>query len=390
MTMVLTYTNRDVVVQASDRRLTRGGAVFDDFSTKSVILHCRNATAVLSYTGLAFVGQHEDQRTDHWLVDALSSIDAGRVPFLDVLERLRGAVHDVLEATPPPWSQKGLTVAFSGFAFSGLPFVAALSNELQDDCTTPRAPSGNVIKWAQLSSVSEELLLAYGAEVPAYLSQRLSAQAIGGVFRGMPIEGISAELVAVIREASDDPSVGGLVGKDCHTVYMSRAGRIRLHDYRMNSTLPRSAKPHVVGSGFAIADMELARVAPSPSANIPAADWPVLDAALTCSNSTVRIENGSDAPWTEIRLDVNGGPDDLQKLAIGLVGSTGYIYRLPSLAAHTHVEFGLQALRRIPDGRALRLDATIESWVLTARLPSGLLGMCKWPDAVDGISEIGT
>jgi hypothetical protein len=195
----------------------------------------------------------------------------------------------------------------------------------------------------------------------------------------MTIEDIGVELVNIIRETADDESSAGTVGKDCHIIYMPGAGDVRSCDYRLVPDTAATTPPHYVIPGAALRDLELAPAPFAPSAATPVEEWPVLDADVTFTETTVRIKNSSDVTWDDVRLDVNGRPGDFHGRARGLVWSTGYFYRVPTLAAHAHIDIGLQALTRPPDGRALPYGARIDSWLLTARLPSGLVGKYEWP-----------
>jgi hypothetical protein len=57
MTFIISAATRAIALQDADTRVTRAtdGAVVNDLSIKTTVLHCRDAKLIISFTGLASI-----------------------------------------------------------------------------------------------------------------------------------------------------------------------------------------------------------------------------------------------------------------------------------------------------------------------------------------------
>ena len=130
MTLVLTFTSRDLILQVSDMRLTcPDGSVHDDYAAKAVVFCGR---ALFAYTGLACIG---NTRTDGWIAGELSSATSVKLG----IERLRESASKALERLAP--SSRKLIIVGAGWV-----------RERPDGPFVPlRSEISNVTSWDQPS-----------------------------------------------------------------------------------------------------------------------------------------------------------------------------------------------------------------------------------------------
>ena len=83
MTPILTALTRAAVVQASDRRLTRGDGRPLDGVNKTVFVGCADARFVIAYTGCARMPATA-RYTDEWLADQLDAVAAGKLTLAEI------------------------------------------------------------------------------------------------------------------------------------------------------------------------------------------------------------------------------------------------------------------------------------------------------------------
>jgi len=72
VTLILSRSSYRFVLQLSDRLVTAETRPFDSTSNKTVLFHALGGTAVLSYTGISFIG---DVPTDQWIAQQLTGLD---------------------------------------------------------------------------------------------------------------------------------------------------------------------------------------------------------------------------------------------------------------------------------------------------------------------------
>lgn len=76
MTLILTRSSKDYVLQVTDRLLTwSNGKEFDVVANKNVLYRARNGIVALAYTGLAYIA---GVPTDQWIAETISGITFDR------------------------------------------------------------------------------------------------------------------------------------------------------------------------------------------------------------------------------------------------------------------------------------------------------------------------
>jgi hypothetical protein len=365
MTLVFTHVRPHEAVLTSDRRLTAGSDVVDDSALKGVLLNCRDATVAIGYTQTAYLGADEDLRTDLWIAHALTNMKAGELPLADLLPALTDRVGEVLAETPGEWRKKPLTIVGVGV---GVPAYRwwVISNERDDACVECEA--GPIAKLFVWPSQGNSVTSSWGASLPDVLAERLIAQVDGGVFDTLSLPKVAWEFVRAIRAADTQ-----LVGHDCISICIPKEGLPWSIDH--STDLGVTAGVHFIrreGSALAVT---YETSPPSESTSIPVETWPDLRVDIRLAKGIAYIQNQSEEPWQQVRLDVNGAPPDYNAMAAGVVESTGYFRRSLFLGAGQTLKLGLQGLHRLPDFRSLPPRQQIDMAVLTAMLPSGRYGM---------------
>jgi hypothetical protein len=229
MTLGIVTGNADQIVQASDRRLTRNGHLFDDSANKAGHAICDDASLIYCFTGIAYVG--ERVTTSQWLLKAL--YDAAQrdhrwceIPWALGEEATRYfRCSSYLRGLPAAWRR--LTIMLTGYTADDHIINVLISN-FQDFVNFVDHPDAH----AEFSVHAERTTL------PASHNPDL-VQAIGQFgalteaderdLRKMlvdrrPAEAIRQKMIALIREVSDSPQAQGTVGKKINTVRLARAG----------------------------------------------------------------------------------------------------------------------------------------------------------------------
>src|SRR5262245_41594476 len=125
MTLILSATTYNKVVQASDRRLTwPDGSIHDDQANKTVCVFCPDSHFAITYTGLAFLGTAL-KKADDWLVDYLFSIKAYEMTLKLISEAVERQLTNTLKVTPV--TNKAFTLVLAGYRESW-PFIMSISN----------------------------------------------------------------------------------------------------------------------------------------------------------------------------------------------------------------------------------------------------------------------
>lgn len=143
MTLVVSLTSPEQVVQVSDRRLVwiRGRQIVDeDDDRNKAVVWCNRLT--VAYTGLAELG--EESRTDLWIADALREWSAATPPERQKQDALIEALPEAasVELSRPPFravprDRKQQAIVGAGWArFNGgsdfEPYIAVVANYRSD------------------------------------------------------------------------------------------------------------------------------------------------------------------------------------------------------------------------------------------------------------------
>jgi hypothetical protein len=109
VTLILSYASKNILIQISDRLVTRGSAPFDALANKCVIYSAADGILALAYTGLAYVA---DNPTDDWIANILGQQTPGRVRVSRSLFELKRALEHVATGAPPVWKRQWLQESF--------------------------------------------------------------------------------------------------------------------------------------------------------------------------------------------------------------------------------------------------------------------------------------
>lgn len=248
MTMIAIALSDETVVQVVDRRITKGGVLYDDLANKMICGVSTDASFSIAYTGLMMI----PTRTDEWLANFLSSDKVLALRLPEILERLASALTQEFArlSAVVPKDQRRLTLAFAGFCVRG-PFAAIVSNQESDDGKVLKEPnqSFKVSMYLFNAKTPRKLdMVFYGAE-PAISGDLLRAIAkIRRVMFRKPGARIASALIAVVRRAAKHPIHGHLISLNCTSSVLSANSPVINCDdhfvgYRRKGHLPHFVTP---------------------------------------------------------------------------------------------------------------------------------------------------
>jgi hypothetical protein len=237
-------------------------------ANKTLVLACRNATAILSFAGLAFV---DGLPTDNWLARSILDADLptnrpgrGGIPLMksssisftlgSVMEHLKESIRSDFTKERSEYRNLGLSLLLTGYTWKrsrrGLvrPRPFQFKFRYADDASTgfikreilpaPRwiPPGMAAYDWIG-GGLTDESDLCKLAE---QFSSRIGATT--------EVEAVLAEQ---IRSIAARPEIEG-VGNECHIVSITRSQQIRVCFMR-NESSPNTATytPWVLGEGWA-------------------------------------------------------------------------------------------------------------------------------------------
>lgn len=201
MTLIVLAATTNHILQAVDRRLTRGQAKMDfrDDETKAVVF-C--GSAIFAYTGRAYVDDKETQPTDHWLCSAL----AGSCHLEEQLPVLKARADETFGNRREP-------LAFAAVAWGprdGVlsPFLALVSNF--HDAKTGKQMADTKPAFEVLLRGSERTLLhCVGADVEESEDNELEGIVSGLSSHILTIDQALRQMAQVLRCIADrDATVG--------------------------------------------------------------------------------------------------------------------------------------------------------------------------------------
>lgn len=188
MTLIISKTSRNYVLQVTDRLVTKSGDSFDPLANKNIIFCALNGILSFAYTGHAYIGSTP---TDQWLAekligkklkDHLPCVECGPIkisyigPALQTLiEALNRAFTEDIEPTlKDDWFKRKFDLCFEGYVwnknrksrpFNGVIFKTTNSDKFYirysdrhwySEAIITGAPSGNVSQ-EQLEKLTEVL-----------------------------------------------------------------------------------------------------------------------------------------------------------------------------------------------------------------------------------------
>ena len=212
MTLILSLMTPTKAVLVADRRFTSGGKVFDDERTKTSLIACRDARALVAFTGLAKVEKFESSRT---ILRALSEVLKPDHLLRLKLQSFAGLMSNEIRKLRIPANQKHLTIVLAGYYYYGpapLPFLCQVTNATNGwdkDATEEMKPF-----W------SKQPLGLYGFGVRAGVAAKDRATLHQLLVEDRPAIALVQKAVHTIQAASDSPKSRRLVGKQCNSVIL--------------------------------------------------------------------------------------------------------------------------------------------------------------------------
>jgi len=245
MALIITAVTRDGIVQVSDRRLTKGGQVYDDSSNKAVCISCSDGRSAISYAGLAEIG---GQRTDEWLADCLASIVDGEIDTLSVLEALQKRATSACAHLGIPQEHRELTFVFAG-PRKHLAVFGYVSNVL--DWNGKRLPDVQEsfslgVRWPMIRARCRKATVQIDGckdAVDGTLRKRVNKLKRKMYFQDGHT--VAQTLVTIVRAAGRHPQFGKYIGRDCMSAIVPREGGLQTM-YHPDKGTPVSYAPHLI------------------------------------------------------------------------------------------------------------------------------------------------
>lgn len=304
MTLIAAALTPHLVVQASDRRLTKpDGSILDDQTTKSICVSCADAHFTIGYTGLAVIRTKESlaaqaehdahiarirrhdtinptridmTRTDMWMVNFLDNINAGSLTRYAITEELKRHATAQLSAlrfpSPLPQWVRGLTFLIAGFE-ANRPFYMIVSNTIDDKGSISGVgDSFNSARWGLVDGPSPKkaMIVFVGAlgAVEDTIGRRLSSLSKKLYHRDE--RDVAKALVSLVRGTTRHPQLGKLIGKDCLSAAVTPSGQFHA-TYHPELSSPFIYAPHYVAPGLTVSGITEYR--PEPGGQLEDAPW---------------------------------------------------------------------------------------------------------------------
>lgn len=126
MTLIQTVWTKDIILQVSDRRLTKGisnsKSVLVDDEAYTKLIHWNN-TFTAGFTGLARIDRRQKEPTSQWIAEILSDS-----PFFEHgLEILKVEAANRIKKLPKNWDRR-LAIVIAGFDHREVPLVGLVTN----------------------------------------------------------------------------------------------------------------------------------------------------------------------------------------------------------------------------------------------------------------------
>jgi hypothetical protein len=130
MTFIISAATRAIALQVADTRVTRAtdGAVVNDLSIKTTVLHCRDAKLIISFTGLASIN---GRKTAKWIEEKLVQFRAWEKVFQETMDYLKDEATNALSGDKN-LERHGLEIVVIGLGHSPngtrQPAIALITN----------------------------------------------------------------------------------------------------------------------------------------------------------------------------------------------------------------------------------------------------------------------
>jgi len=224
VTFIISAASRNAAFQVADTRVTRAvdGVIRDDFSVKTIVLHCKDAKLIMSFTGLASI---RGNRTDKWISAKLSTFNAWNKVFQEVMIYLRDELTTE-RSKDKKLEQYALEVAVIGLGISPTgvrqPAVALITN-----CSEPETPRSNFrnvpnkpFERYVLNPEARHIVGISGAIGGPKLAlnglRRKLQRQLQGLREGEEPRSVLDRLVAMLRlHRQQDPGLARVIGEYC-------------------------------------------------------------------------------------------------------------------------------------------------------------------------------
>lgn len=270
MTLHLSVMAGNVVLQVGDRLLSKGDRDWDPYANKNILILARDATVVVSYTGVAHMRRATNPRwmqTDEWLAGAITGGTHSDQDFAyatrfggdlnvrlsHVVRSVKAAIVEDLLEMPARFRKVGLEVLITGWNWK-------LRNDQRGSIARPFSLTikHTGIRGASLfveanpvpSRPDEVAAICIGAmERQAFLDWTARLQQMD--LSATSVEKMEMALVEEIRAASRRFR-GRYVGSECMSIWIAASQEVRVRFIRdVALKRPRhSFTPWVIGSGM--------------------------------------------------------------------------------------------------------------------------------------------
>lgn len=245
MTLIITSLSDDTIVQVSDRRVTRNGVLVDDECNKAVFVVCKDARFSIAYTGLAEIFGN---RTDEWIFNYLTSINAGCLSFPDILKSLHSKLASKAAHLLRLGPYRKLSFVFAGFGPPG-PFLATLSNFEGESGKLLDKIDDSFRFWIiyrNKDPMQKLAFLIHGSERAIKKNIEILINKVRNRYFDADPKKIATVLVQLIREAAKDKDVGHYIGRSCMGLMLKVTGD-NLWEYYPDETIsPVIYGPHMI------------------------------------------------------------------------------------------------------------------------------------------------
>jgi hypothetical protein len=216
MTLILMATTQIHTIVVSDRRLTANGKIVDSSANKAIDLELRDARVILTFTGLARVGDFD---TREFLIECIR----GLVPVHATLRAFVKALRDALTARfalPPLVAliprDKALLVCVAG-ALEGEENGRLFSDPVYGTISNT-APNGS---FKMAFGIPEGPTLEIAGYGPA-LTEGDKVEVLRFINQNVPPSIVAKKMCDRVRQASKTARSSGLVGSELSWIYLDR------------------------------------------------------------------------------------------------------------------------------------------------------------------------
>ena len=237
MTLIIAAVTPEYCVMGADRRLTEGGRVVEEESTKLTVLVTWDARTVVGYTGVARIQGFE---TDRWILDTLGSLRTQSDPIHTILEGMRSRASDAIRALAACGQEDlRLSLVVAGFIYQGGAVEGRIwkITNFEGCGSIPSRDHFEILTFVP-KSPEEPLLVAAG------MTQAVGKdewEALESRFlKGIPAFGAERKLCQVIQRASLNPSAANAIGRQCNSCVVPRANSEKITAVYYSDSISRS------------------------------------------------------------------------------------------------------------------------------------------------------